>query len=56
MDRIVNLVQECGAMQATREAAARQARVALDALSALPATEYRLALMVLAEQLIGRDH
>ncbi|MEY4694426.1 MAG: hypothetical protein RLZZ95_875 [Pseudomonadota bacterium] len=56
MDRIVDLVQDCGAMQATRAAAAHQARVALDTLSVLPPTEYRLALMVLAEQLIGRDH
>lgn len=56
MERIVDLVQGCGAMQATREAAARQAQVALDALSALPPTDHRLALVVLAEQLTRRDH
>jgi octaprenyl-diphosphate synthase len=55
MEQIVALVKGCGAMQATRDAAAVQARVALGALKALPAGPYQDALRVLAEQLIDRQ-
>lgn len=56
MDRIVELVQGCGAMQATREAAAAQAQRALNALAALPDGMHKEALRVLAEQLTTRTH
>ncbi len=56
MNRIVELVNGCGAMQATREAAARQAELALEALAVLPPGDHRQALVVLAEQLTRRDH
>ena len=56
MPRIVELVRSCGAMQATREAAAGQAREALQVLSALPDTPYKSALQALASQLTHRQH
>ena len=56
MPRIVELVRSCGAMQATREAAAGQARDALQVLSALPETPYKSALQALASQLTHRQH
>jgi octaprenyl-diphosphate synthase len=56
MPRIVELVRSCGAMQATREAAAGQAREALQVLSALPETPYKSALQALASQLTHRQH
>ena len=56
MPRIVELVQGCGAMQATREAAAAEARRALKAVTALPEGPHKEALQVLAEQLTVRTH
>lgn len=56
MPQIVALVQGCGAMQATREAAADEAERALRALADLPEGTYKEALRVLAEQLTGRTH
>ncbi len=56
MHRIVALVQACGAMQATREAAAAEARRALSCLTVLPEGPYKEALRVLAEQLNTRTH
>ncbi len=56
MDRIVALVKACGAMQATREAAASEARRALSGLQVLPDSPYKQALQVLAEQLTVRTH
>ena len=56
MPQIVALVQGCGAMQATREAAAAQAERALRSLLDLPEGVYKEALRVLAEQLTGRTH
>ena len=56
MPRIVELVRSCGAMQATREAAADQALEALQVLSGLPDTPYKSALQALASQLTHRQH
>ena len=56
MERIVGLVKACGAMQATRDAAAAQARRALNALALLPDNVHKQALVVLAEQLTTRTH
>jgi octaprenyl-diphosphate synthase len=56
MDRIVSLVKGCGAMQATRDAAAAEARRALACLTALPPGIHKEALRVLAEQLTARTY
>ncbi|MEY2804800.1 MAG: hypothetical protein RL657_2136 [Pseudomonadota bacterium] len=56
MERIVQLVKACGAMQATREAAAHEAQRALNALKLLPDNDHKQALWVLAEQLTTRTH
>jgi octaprenyl-diphosphate synthase len=54
LDPIVNIVRNTGAMQATRAAAGMEAQRAIAALSALPNSPYRQALMALAEQLLDR--
>jgi octaprenyl-diphosphate synthase len=56
MERIVGLVNACGAMQATKEAAAAQAEIALQALAVLPDNAYKQALQALASQLTHRQH
>ena len=56
MERIVGLVNACGAMQATKEAAAEQAEIALQALAVLPDNAYKQALQALASQLTHRQH
>ena len=56
MERIVGLVNACGAMQATKEAAAEQAEIALQALAVLPDNAYKQALQSLASQLTHRQH
>ena len=56
MERIVGLVKDCGAMQATKDAAAAQARAALQALNVLPDNTYKHALQALASQLTHRQH
>jgi len=54
MEEIVALVKQCGAMEATREAAAREAHRALQALGILPDSVHKQALWVLGEQLTRR--
>ncbi len=54
MAEIVAIVQRTGALDATRAAAAVEAQRAVDALSVLPDTPYREALLKLASQLLGR--
>ena len=54
MDEIIGIVQQTGALQATRDAAALEARRAMDALSALPQNPYSAALLSLAAQLLER--
>jgi octaprenyl-diphosphate synthase len=54
MAEIVAIVQRTGALDATRASAAVQAQRAVDALSVLPDTPYREALLKLASQLLGR--
>lgn len=54
MARIIAIVQQTGALQATRDAAALEAQRALDALQALPQNIYSNALMQLASQLLDR--
>ncbi|MEO7885803.1 polyprenyl synthetase family protein [Polaromonas sp.] len=54
MAQIIAIVQQTGALQATRNAAAVEAQRALDALQALPQNIYSNALMQLASQLLER--
>ena len=54
MADIVAIVQRTGALQATRDAAAAEARRALDALQNLPKNRYSNALEQLASQLLDR--
>ena len=54
MPQIIAIVQQTGALQATRDAAAAEAQRALDALQALPQNPYSNALGQLASQLLQR--
>lgn len=54
MAKIVVIVQQTGALQATRDAAAAEARRALNALQNLPKNQYSNALEQLASQLLDR--
>ena len=54
MEEIIRLVHQTGALQATRDAAALQAQLALDALQTLPKNSYSYALEQLASQLLSR--
>jgi octaprenyl-diphosphate synthase len=51
---IIAIVQKTGALQATRDAAAAEGQVALDALEKLPQNQYSDALRQLASQLLDR--
>ena len=54
MAEIIDIVQRTGALDATRSCAAGEAQRAMDALAALPESDYRAALMSLASQLLER--
>jgi octaprenyl-diphosphate synthase len=54
MAQIITLVQQTGALEATREAAAAEAQRALNALQNLPKNPYSDALEQLASQLLAR--
>ncbi len=54
LDRIVAIVKETGALQVTRDAAAGEARRAVDAASQLPHNGYSQGLLQLAAQLLVR--
>ena len=54
MTEIVSIVQSTGALEATRACAAAEAQRAMDALEPLPDSDYRVALMNLASQLLER--
>ena len=54
IDSVIAIVQKTGALQATRAAAATEARRALDALQTLPQNPYSEALRKLASQLLER--
>ena len=51
---IISIVQQTGALQATRDAAADEAQRALDALAGIPDNRYSRALFDLASQLLSR--
>jgi octaprenyl-diphosphate synthase len=54
LDRIIAIVRETGALEVTRDAAAAEARRAVDAARKLPANPYTEGLLQLAAQLLGR--
>lgn len=54
MAQIIAIVQQTGALQATRDAAAAEAQRALNALQTLPKNPYSHALEQLASQLLVR--
>jgi octaprenyl-diphosphate synthase len=51
---VIDIVRRTGALTATREAAAAQARLAMEALSPLPSNSYTEGLLQLAAQLLER--
>jgi octaprenyl-diphosphate synthase len=54
LDHIVAIVRETGALDVTRDAAAAEARRAMDAANQLPANAYSQGLLQLAAQLLQR--
>jgi octaprenyl-diphosphate synthase len=56
LDRILSIVRETGALDVTREAAAAEARRAVEAASRLPGNQYSQGLLQLAAQLLARRH
>ena len=56
LPRILNIVRQTGALQATREAAHAEAQRAIAALEVLPASPHKQALHDLAAQLLSRRH
>ncbi|MDB5880785.1 MAG: Trans-hexaprenyltranstransferase (All-trans-heptaprenyl-diphosphate synthase)-like protein [Ramlibacter sp.] len=56
LDRIVTIVKETGGLDVTREAAAAEARRAVEAARQLPHNEYSQGLLQLAAQLLARRH
>ena len=54
MAKIIAIVQQSGALEATRASAAGEAQCAIDALGHLPDNAYREALLKLASQLLER--
>ncbi len=54
LPRIIDVVRRTGALDRTRQAAAQQAQLAVDAARALPSNEYSNSLIELAAQLLQR--
>jgi octaprenyl-diphosphate synthase len=54
LGEIVSIVRQCGALQATHDAAAGEAQRAINALAALGRNDYTAALLELASQLLQR--
>nr|WP_311222056.1 MULTISPECIES: polyprenyl synthetase family protein [unclassified Acidovorax] len=54
LSSVITIVKETGALTATRQAAAAQAQLALDAARQLPPNSYTAALLDLASQLLER--
>ncbi len=52
--KVIDIVRTTGALEATRQAAAAQAQVAIDAARQLPVNNYSEALLQLASQLLER--
>ncbi|TFZ01709.1 polyprenyl synthetase family protein [Ramlibacter rhizophilus] len=56
LDAIVDIVRKTGALDVAREAAAQEARRAMDCVSLLPRNEYSEGLLQLASSLLARRH
>jgi octaprenyl-diphosphate synthase len=56
LDQVVAIVRETGALDVAREAAASEARRAMQCVQALPPNEHTQALLQLAAQLLQRRH
>lgn len=56
LDAIVGIVRSTGALEVARDAAASEARRAIDALSLLPQNEYTAGLLQLPSSLLERRH
>jgi octaprenyl-diphosphate synthase len=56
LEHIVAIVKETGALEVTHDAAAAEARRAVDAASQLPPNPYSQGLLQLAAQLLARRH
>lgn len=56
IDEIVSLIQSCGALDQTREAAERLAREATESIETLSATEWKDAMSILASYSVNRDY
>ncbi len=56
LDRIVAIVRDTGALDVTRDAAAAEARRAIEAIAVLPVNAYSQGMHELASQLLGRRH
>jgi len=54
LETVIAIVQKTGALDVSREAAATQARLAMEAASQLPANAYTNAMLQLAGQLLNR--
>ena len=54
LHRVAAIIRDTGALSATREAAAAQARLAMDAATKLPTNSYSQGLLQLAAQLLER--
>ena len=55
-DAVLKAVHESGALEAAREAARAEAGLARDALSGLPDSQYKNALIELADFAVARSH
>lgn len=56
LSRIIEITQACGAIQYTQDKAAEQVRLAIEAISLLPASDSKQALEALAQMAISRSH
>ena len=56
LEAIVNDVQHCGAIEYTQQKAQEQADLAIKAIMPLPESDYKAALIALAEASVKRRH
>ena len=54
LDRVVSIVQNCGALDYCRQRALQETEAALQALAHLPESEYRQALINLTQLAVNR--
>ena len=54
LERVIEIVQSCGALDYCRQRATEETQFALNALDALPESEYRQALINLAQLALNR--